>query len=100
MKYIDAESRWQAVANRDQMANGSFVFSVRTTGVYCRPSCASRLANRKNVSFYETCQQAERAGFRACKRCQPNKASLAERQREMVEKACRLIENADGLSPL
>jgi len=100
MKYIDAESRWQAVANRDQMANGSFVFSVRTTGVYCRPSCASRLANRKNVSFYETCQQAERAGFRACKRCQPNKASLAERQREMVEKACRLIENADEMPSL
>ncbi len=89
------ELRWAAVQRRDASANGQFVYSVATTGVYCRPSCASRLALRRNVSFHETCAEAERAGFRPCKRCRPNEASLAERHAETVRRACRAIEAAE-----
>ena len=88
--------RWDAVTHRDARADGAFFYSVRTTGVYCRPSCASRLARRENVAFHATCADAERAGFRPCKRCRPNEAPLAERQAEAVAKACRLIEAADA----
>jgi AraC family transcriptional regulator of adaptative response/methylated-DNA-[protein]-cysteine methyltransferase len=102
--FDDDESRWQAVTVRDPAADGAFVYSVRTTGVYCRPTCASRLAKRENVRFYATCQEAEARGFRACKRCRPKGKSLAERQTAAVAQACRLIEqseeipNLDGLA--
>ena len=76
-------------------ADGAFYFAVRTTGVYCRPSCASRRARRENVDFHLTCADAERAGFRPCKRCRPNEAGLAEQYAAAVAKACRLIESAD-----
>ena len=92
--HADAE-RWQAVVARDAAADGRFFYSVRTTGVYCRPSCAARLPRRENVRFHASCAEAERAGFRPCKRCRPNEASLAERQAAAVAKACRLIEEAD-----
>jgi len=68
------DSRWAAVVARDADADGRFVYSVRTTGVYCRPSCKARLANRENVGFHDTAADAERAGFRACKRCKPNES--------------------------
>jgi AraC family transcriptional regulator of adaptative response/methylated-DNA-[protein]-cysteine methyltransferase len=66
------DPRWQAVVARDASFDGQFFYSVVTTGVYCRPSCAARLANRKNVRFHETAADAERAGFRPCKRCKPS----------------------------
>ncbi len=66
-----ADPRWAAVQARDARADGSFFYSVRTTGVYCRPSCAARLAKPQNVSFYKTSKEAEHAGFRPCKRCRP-----------------------------
>lgn len=88
------DQRYAAIQRRDRAQDGVFVFGVRTTGVYCRPSCAARLARRENVSFHPTCAAAERAGFRACKRCRPNEASQAERQAETVRRACRLL-NAD-----
>ena len=94
------DARWRAVERRDREADGTFVYSVRTTGVYCRPSCAARLARRENVAFHATCADAERAGFRPCKRCRPNEASLAERQAAAVAKACRLIEEAEELPSL
>jgi len=75
----DAE-RWAAVQRRDRDADGVFFYSVRTTGVYCRPSCAARLARRENVRFHAGCEEAEAAGFRACKRCRPNEAALAVRR--------------------
>jgi len=81
-------------------AVGVAVGAVRTTGVYCRPSCAARLARRENVRFHLTCADAEKAGFRPCKRCRPNEAPLAERQTAAVAKACRLIEEADDLPRL
>jgi methylphosphotriester-DNA--protein-cysteine methyltransferase len=66
--------RWDALAKRDPDADGTFVYSVRTTGVYCRPSCPARPARRENVAFHLTCEEAEQAGFRPCKRCRPNQA--------------------------
>src|SRR5438477_8617680 len=88
------EQRWEAVRRRDPAAVGAFYYSVRTTGVYCRPTCAARLPRRENVRFYTTCEQAKRAGFRPCKRCRPNEAPLVERQRDAVVRACRLIDDA------
>lgn len=86
--------RWDAVRRRDGAADGQFFYSVRTTGVYCRPSCGARLPRRENVRFHETAAEAEKAGFRACKRCRPNAAPAAERKAETIAKACRLIEAA------
>lgn len=92
--------RWAAVARRDPMADGSFYFSVSTTGIYCRPSCPSRRAGRGHVAFHRTREEAERAGFRPCKRCRPDDAGLAERRAAAVAKACRLIETAEALPSL
>ena len=88
------DEKWQAVLKRDSAADEQFYFSVRTTGVYCRPSCAARVARRENVRFHTTIAEAEKAGFRACKRCKPKEAPLRERQAAAVAEACRLIENA------
>jgi AraC family transcriptional regulator, regulatory protein of adaptative response / methylated-DNA-[protein]-cysteine methyltransferase len=89
------DERWEALKGRDRAADGAFYYAVQTTGVYCRPSCAARLPRRENVQFHATCADAERAGYRPCKRCRPNEASLAERQAAAVVKACRLIEAAE-----
>ncbi len=93
--YVTDEERWQAVVKRDPAADGAFFYSVKSTGVYCRTVCAARLALRKNVAFHDTCEAAERAGFRACKRCRPKAASLQEHHAKIVAKACRLIERAE-----
>ena len=98
--FSDDESRWQAVTEHDAAADGAFVYSVRTTGVYCRPTCPSRLAKRQNVRFHATCREAEAAGFRACKRCRPAGESLARRQASAVARACRLIEETDEMPNL
>ncbi|WP_246660348.1 bifunctional DNA-binding transcriptional regulator/O6-methylguanine-DNA methyltransferase Ada [Nitratireductor sp. XY-223] len=89
------EERWQAVQRRDNAADGQFVFAVRTTGIYCRPSCTSRPALRKNVAFYENADQAESEGFRACKRCKPNRDGPRSARAQMVADACRAIEEAE-----
>ena len=89
--FVSDDARWEALRRRDPAADGAFYYSVRTTGVYCRPSCAARLARRENVGFHLTCADAERAGFRPCKRCRPNEAGLAERHAAAVAKACSLI---------
>ena len=98
--FLNDDARWDAVRRRDRAADGAFYYSVRTTGVYCRPSCAARLARRDNVAFHLTCEDAECAGFRPCKRCRPNEAGLAERQAAAVAKACALIEEADEMPSL
>ena len=72
MNFSRDEDRWTAVVERDARADGIFYYSVATTGVYCRPSCAARPALRKNVAFHNTGGDAEQAGFRPCKRCRPN----------------------------
>ena len=86
------DPRWAAVVARDPKAN--FFYSVKTTGVYCRPCCAARLARPENVQFYRTCQDAEKAGFRPCKRCKPDQASPLEHA-EKIASACRLIESSE-----
>jgi AraC family transcriptional regulator of adaptative response/methylated-DNA-[protein]-cysteine methyltransferase len=91
----EQDARWQAIVNRDASAQGTFVYAVRTTGVYCRPGCPSRIARRQNVSFFATCEQAEAAGYRPCRRCHPDAASPAQRDAAMVREACRLIETAE-----
>lgn len=94
------DERWQAVSTRDPTADGHFYYSVRTTGVYCKPSCPSRLALRGNVRFHATCQDAEAAGFRACKRCKPRAESLPERHAASVTQACRIIEESEDVPSL
>jgi AraC family transcriptional regulator of adaptative response/methylated-DNA-[protein]-cysteine methyltransferase len=93
--FADDEGRWRAVVERDPAADGAFVYSVRTTGVYCRPTCPARLARRENVRFHGTCQDAEAAGFRPCRRCKPTGVSLSQHHAAAVARACRVIEGAD-----
>ena len=96
----DQDPRWKAVVARDTSADGTFVLSVRSTGIYCRPSCPARRPKPENVQFHATAEDAERAGFRACKRCKPNDLGLAERQAAKVAEICRFIETADHVPSL
>jgi AraC family transcriptional regulator of adaptative response/methylated-DNA-[protein]-cysteine methyltransferase len=89
--FASERARWRAVASRDARADGAFVFAVRTTGVYCRPSCSARAARRENVRFFDTCDDAERAGFRACRRCTPARAAQASPLAAAIVHACRRI---------
>jgi AraC family transcriptional regulator of adaptative response/methylated-DNA-[protein]-cysteine methyltransferase len=99
--YLTEQERWDALLHRDKTADDAFVYSVKTTGVYCRPSCPARLARRENVAFHPTPKEAERAGFRACKRCKPGVASARGEHAAMVAKACKLIVDApDAGAPL
>src|SRR5262245_30260265 len=84
---IEDAARWRAVVARDPGADGRFVFAVRTTGVYCRPSCAARRPHRHNVAFFATPDAAERAGFRACRRCRPRDVGARETQTAVVRAA-------------
>lgn len=88
MQCTDDEA-WDAVRTRDRAADGHFVYAVRTTGVYCRPSCPSRRPRRENATFFDAPADAERAGFRACRRCHPASAApdLVARAREVLEQA-------------
>lgn len=94
--YDSDEARWTAVERRDRSADGVFWYSVKSTGVYCRPSCAARTALRRNVAFHDSCGAAEGAGFRPCLRCKPEQPPLSERHALVAAHACRLIDQADG----
>ncbi|HEY0324284.1 MAG TPA: bifunctional DNA-binding transcriptional regulator/O6-methylguanine-DNA methyltransferase Ada [Pyrinomonadaceae bacterium] len=94
------DARWASVVARDPKADGKFYYSVETTGVYCRPSCAARLARPENVRFHATCEEAEDAGFRPCRRCQPGQASLVEQHAAKIALACRLIEESEEMPNL
>jgi AraC family transcriptional regulator of adaptative response/methylated-DNA-[protein]-cysteine methyltransferase len=89
------DPRWDAIVNRDASADAKFYYSVKSTGVYCRPSCAARLARPENVRYHLTCEDAERAGFRPCKRCKPGQPTLIEQNAKKIAKACRLIETSE-----
>src|SRR5664279_3784504 len=91
------ENHWQQVMARDARQDGRFVFAVRTTGVYCRPSCPSRRPRRDSVEFFSDPKQAERAGYRACLRCKPTEISA---QAQFVMRACQLIDEAEGVLTL
>jgi AraC family transcriptional regulator of adaptative response/methylated-DNA-[protein]-cysteine methyltransferase len=93
-KMTETDPRWASVVARDLQAR--FYYSVKTTGVYCRPSCAARLPKPENVQFHATCKEAEKAGFRPCKRCKPNQASPVEQHAEKIASACRLIESSEA----
>src|ERR1700729_1661264 len=86
------DSRWVAVQSRNRVADGAFVYAVRSTGVYCRPSCPSRKPRRVQVMFFGVPSQAERAGFRACLRCRPDEAKPADPHAADVARICRHIE--------
>src|SRR5215212_4628047 len=87
-----SDPRWPAVVARDSEQDGKFFYSVKTTGVYCRPSCGARRARPENVAFHLATAEAERAGFRPCKRCKPDQASLAAQHAVKVAQLCRFIE--------
>ena len=91
---VERDPRWTEVRTRSAAADGTFLYSVRTTGVYCRPSCGARLARPENVRFYATREEAEKAGFRPCKRCRPDRPSLLEEHAALVTQACRTIETS------
>src|SRR6266699_2076811 len=86
------ENYWQAVLTRDSRSNGSFVYVVRSTGIYCNPSCPSRRPQRDQVIFFPVPEAAEKAGFRPCRRCRPQETAAQEPQVELVRHACRYIE--------
>ena len=92
---VPVRSFWRAVASRDAAFDGIFVFAVRTTGIYCRPSCPARRPNPSNVQFFAGSEAAERAGFRPCRRCRPQEAPHSAESR-LVSQVCRLIEAAEG----
>src|ERR1700736_712162 len=94
------DPRWARIVARDKTADGHLWYSVSTTGVYCRPSCPSRTANRKNVQLHDTLASAKATGFRACKRCNPDGASQDAQHATLVAKACRLIEQSEEPIPL
>lgn len=96
----EQDPRWTALVNRDPAFDGKFVYSVKTTGVYCRPVCPSRLAKPENIAFHADCAEAEKAGFRPCLRCRPNEASLAQRHAAIIAEACRRIEASEELPTL
>ena len=91
---ITQDPRWASIVARDKAADGTFWYSVATTGVFCRPSCPSRLANPKNVRLHDSIGAAEAAGFRACRRCNPDGISIEAANAAIVTKACRLIDEA------
>src|ERR1044072_2762048 len=95
--FTNDDDRWAAVMRRDANADGIFYYSVRPTGVSCRPSCAARQPRRENVRFHATCADATAAGFRPCRRRRPNEGPLLARQAAAVAAACRLIEQSDDL---
>lgn len=87
--------RWDALVQRNPQAEGAFFYGVKTTGVFCRPTCSSRLPKRDNVMFFEHPDAAEQAGFRPCKRCQPKRVSPRQEQVVAIAQLCQRIETAD-----
>ncbi|MES2205949.1 MAG: bifunctional DNA-binding transcriptional regulator/O6-methylguanine-DNA methyltransferase Ada [Pseudomonadota bacterium] len=90
-----ADSRWAAILARDSQADGTFVYAVTTTGIYCKPSCGSRAAKPEHIAFYANPAEAETAGYRPCKRCKPNQPSLAAEHLAKIADVCRFIETAE-----
>jgi len=88
----DATRQWRIVLARDRRFDGAFVYAVRSTGIYCRPSCPSRRPRRAVVQFYPIPEAAEAAGFRACRRCRPTQVPAADPAVPVVRELCRAIE--------
>jgi AraC family transcriptional regulator of adaptative response/methylated-DNA-[protein]-cysteine methyltransferase len=94
------DPRWARIVVRDKTADGQLWYSVATTGVYCRPSCASRIANPKNVQLHDSLESAKATGFRSCMRCNPDGPSIESKTAALVAKACRTIEASEEAPPL
>jgi AraC family transcriptional regulator of adaptative response/methylated-DNA-[protein]-cysteine methyltransferase len=94
------DPRWTDIVVRNAEADGKFYFGVRTTGVYCRPSCGARTARPENVSFYATREEAQTAGFRPCKRCRPDRSTVIDPYAVRVTQACRIIEESEATPTL
>jgi len=92
LRGLPEAARWKAVQARDRQADGSFVYAVRSTGVYCRPSCPSRKPKREQVLFFQLPEAAEQQGFRACQRCRPRSARGRDPKIEAVARVCREID--------
>lgn len=99
-RFFEDTDRWRAVLKKDAGSDGKFWYAVKTTGVFCRPSCPSRQPKQENVVFYATIKEAEEAGFRACKRCDPKGTGLVDKHIAVVATVCRLIEEADEIPNL
>jgi AraC family transcriptional regulator, regulatory protein of adaptative response / methylated-DNA-[protein]-cysteine methyltransferase len=95
-----ADARWFSVVARDPQADGRFYYSVKTTGIYCRPTCSARRARPENVCFFATREEAEGAGFRPCRRCKPDQASLIEKHTATIAQACRYIDESEEMPSL
>jgi AraC family transcriptional regulator of adaptative response/methylated-DNA-[protein]-cysteine methyltransferase len=93
------EAQWHAVQDRDSHFDGVFVYAVRSTGIYCRPSCPSRKPAREQVVFFPIPELAETEGFRPCKRCEPHHAAAPDPQAEMVRETCRLLRESPEPPP-
>jgi AraC family transcriptional regulator of adaptative response/methylated-DNA-[protein]-cysteine methyltransferase len=89
---VEENAFWRAALERDAAFDGVFVFAVRSTGIYCRPSCPARRAARKRVVFFSLPEDAEAAGFRPCRRCRPREAPSRDPRVELVHRVCRVIE--------
>jgi AraC family transcriptional regulator, regulatory protein of adaptative response / methylated-DNA-[protein]-cysteine methyltransferase len=94
------DPRWERIVTRDRTADGHFWYSVSTTGVYCRPSCPSRVANPRNVQLHDTIEEAKATGFRPCRRCKPDSPPIESEIAALVAKACRIIEESEELPSL
>ena len=103
--FLTATARWNAVRSRDTAADGTFVYAVRTTKIYCRPVCKARLARRDNVSFYAAAHEAESDGFRPCKRCKPSisgqmpEEQAVARVRALIQQELACPQTTDALTP-
>jgi AraC family transcriptional regulator of adaptative response/methylated-DNA-[protein]-cysteine methyltransferase len=97
---VEDDPRWARIVARDRTADGYFWYSVSTTGVYCRPSCPSRVANPRNVQLYDTLEGAKSTGFRPCRRCYPDGPSIESENAALVAQACRIIEEREAVPSL
>jgi AraC family transcriptional regulator of adaptative response/methylated-DNA-[protein]-cysteine methyltransferase len=98
--YGDEEAQWEAVLGRAPAADGAFVYAVKTTGIYCRPTCPSRRPGRSSVSFFDSLDLAELAGFRPCRRCRPKEASTQQRVVAQVQHLLDSLETPPSLEQL
>ena len=98
--YNTDDRRWNAVVGRDQSADGCFYYAVVTTGIFCRPSCTSKLPNRENVEYFISSQDAQASGYRPCKKCKPTGTTVKEEVEHKIIKACRIIENSNTVPKL
>src|SRR5690349_21760978 len=89
-------NRWNTVLARDASADGAFVYAVSSTGIYCKPSCASRRPHRERVVFFDTPADASRAGYRPCRRCHPDAVNPVDPWIDRIRRACVYLANVDG----